>query len=65
MNKADQQMVMDLRKLSKDAKSGPWYPHGTKHKSGYTTYRLREAEEKLIIAMRNNIDKLLDMVEAK
>jgi hypothetical protein len=64
-NAKKDKILKELRTLSKNAKSGPWYAQGPSKKSGYATYRLKEAEEKLIVAMRNNIDMLLDMVDTK
>lgn len=54
--------IRRLRDLDKRAKKAPWYSQGAGPR-GKRVYRLGEAEEDLIIEMRNSISELLDLAE--
>lgn len=55
-------LVLQLEKLDSKAKKGPWYPQGTRSKDK-AVYRIGPDEEALIIALRNNIGVLLDIIK--
>ena len=66
MNQEQKDMIIKLKKLSKNARKAPWGYGGQPRKDGeYAVYRLHKPEEDLIIAMRNHIDELIKMVEEK
>ena len=66
MNQEQKDMIIKLKKLSKNARKAPWGYGGQPRKDGeYVVYRLHKPEEDLIIAMRNHIDELIKMVEEK
>ncbi len=56
-------MIRSLRELDTAAKKGPWYEGGKPSKNGQM-YMLKPAEEKLVIAMRNHITELLDIIDS-
>lgn len=58
----DLKMISKLKALDAAAKAGPWYPQGSKSKDK-AVYRVGNNEEQLIIEMRNNITRLLALVE--
>ena len=60
MTDSERAVIAELRRLNKLAKAGPWYPQGARSRDR-AVYRLAEPEERLIIAMRNNLDLLLDL----
>lgn len=55
-------MIESLAALDKAAKKGPWYPQGQRSKDK-AVYRIGPAEEALIIAMRNALPDLLNIIE--
>lgn len=57
-------MIEQLKQLDREAKKAPWGFGGTLNKKGgFTTYRLKLPEEKLIITMRNHISELIKIIE--
>jgi hypothetical protein len=60
VTESDRAIITELRQLNSLARKGPWYPQGARSK-GKAVYRIGEPEERLIIAMRNNIERLLDL----
>ncbi len=56
------EMIRSLRELDASAKKGPWYEGGKTSKNG-RIYTMKPAEEKLVIAMRNHITELLDIID--
>lgn len=57
-------MIEQLKELDKEAKKAPWGFGGKLNKKeGFTLYRLRLPEEKLIITMRNHISELIKIIE--
>ena len=66
MNQEQKEILTKLKKLSKNARKAPWSYGGQPRKDGeYAVYRLHKPKEDLIIAMRNHIDELIQMIEEK
>ena len=64
MNQEQKDMIVKLKKLSKNARKAPWGYGGQPRASGeYSVYRLHKPEEDLIIIMRNHIDELIAIIE--
>lgn len=64
LSKKQREMIEQLKQLDREAKKAPWGFGGTLNKKGgFTTYRLKLPEEKLIITMRNHIGELIQIIE--
>lgn len=64
----EKKMIRELKTLNKSARKAPWGFGEIRKQDArgvYTIYKVRPAEEELIVKMRNSIDELLAIIERK